>query len=160
MGKTAAWSRLLARIKTYLGDDYCGDDGVADTPKQAGYNIECPSGINVTWKQPVWRYVHELYDLTNDGCMNLFTQDKKPAWDHISAGGAAMVFFPSWTEPADLWNTGAGRRPEMASPAAVVPNRPTNQFTLDLICDVRWLGKVLHIINLQGQTVMTLTIFQ
>lgn len=35
-------------FKHIWGDDYCGDDGVSDTPKQAGYNIECPNTINVT----------------------------------------------------------------------------------------------------------------
>src|SRR6185436_7443681 len=65
-------------LKHLWGDTYCGDDGVGDTPKQAGYNIECPGVINITCGNGPYGDMYMNYmDLTNDACMNLFTQGQK-----------------------------------------------------------------------------------
>jgi hypothetical protein len=51
---------------------------VSDTPKQAGYNIECPGVINITCGNGPYGDMYMNYmDLTNDACMNLFTQGQK-----------------------------------------------------------------------------------
>jgi hypothetical protein len=38
------------------------------------------------------------------------------------------------------------------------PNPATSMMTLDLSYDIRWIGKMIIISNVQGQTVMTLVI--
>lgn len=162
MGKTAVhevghWLGL----KHIWGDDYCGDDGVADTPKQAGYNIECPSGINVTCGSNPYGDMYMNYmDLTNDGCMNLFTQGQKARMrSHFQPGGARYSILSSTgLNPPLIYEIPVPEEDPKWLHPQLFPNPATNQFTLDLAYDVRWLGKVLHIINLQGQTVMTLTI--
>jgi hypothetical protein len=89
MGKTAVheighWLNL----KHIWGDQYCGDDGVADTPKQAGFNIECPSSINITCGNGPYGDMYMNYmDLTSDACMNLFTQGQKARMRALFAPG-------------------------------------------------------------------------
>ncbi|MBL0154005.1 MAG: zinc metalloprotease [Chitinophagaceae bacterium] len=79
LGKTAVhevghWLNL-----THIwGDTYCGDDSVDDTPKQAGYNMGCPSGIRSTCgNTPTGDMYMNFMDFTSDVCMNLFTRGQK-----------------------------------------------------------------------------------
>jgi hypothetical protein len=38
------------------------------------------------------------------------------------------------------------------------PNPATTEMTLDLAYDIRWIGKILNVTNLQGQIVMQITV--
>ncbi|HEX2628226.1 MAG TPA: zinc metalloprotease, partial [Chitinophagaceae bacterium] len=65
-------------LKHLWGDEYCGDDGISDTPKQAGYNAGCPSGVQITCDNGAKGDMYMNYmDYTNDECMNLFTLGQK-----------------------------------------------------------------------------------
>lgn len=162
MGKTAVhevghWLGL----KHLWGDEYCGDDGVTDTPKQAGYNVDCPSGISITCSNGPYGDMYMNYmDFTSDACMNLFTLGQKarmralfnpggPRYSLLSSAGLnpPLIFEIPVPEEDPKW-----LNPQL------FPNPATNQLTLDLSYDARWVGKVIYIFNLQGQTVMTLPI--
>lgn len=162
MGKTAVhevghWLGL----RHLWGDQYCGDDGVADTPKQAGYNIECPGVVTITCGNGPYGDMYMNYmDLTNDACMNLFTLGQKARMRALFAPGGARYSLLSSTglNPPLIYEIPLPEEDPKWLHPQLFPNPATSQLTLDLAYDVRWVGKIMHVINLQGQTVMTVTI--
>lgn len=162
LGKTAVhevghWLNL----KHIWGDTYCGDDGVDDTPKQAGYNMGCPSGIRSTCgNAPTGDMYMNFMDFTNDVCMNLFTRGQKLRMRALfepgglrysmlsSKGLGAPLIFESPLPDAD---------PQWLRPN-IYPNPAQNQMTLDLAYDPRWVGTVFQVCNLQGQIVMQIQV--
>lgn len=148
-------------LKHLWGDDYCGDDGVSDTPKQAGYNSGCPSGVQITCENGAKGDMYMNYmDYTNDECMNLFTLGQKTRMRSLfSVGGARYTILSSTGLQAPLiWETPIPvDDPKWLHPQ-LFPNPAVNEITLDLSYDARWIGKVLQVINLQGQTVMQVPI--
>lgn len=78
-GRTATHEigHWLGLIHTW-GDTYCGDDKVDDTPPQRSPNYGCPSGENFTCSSTAHGDMYMNYmDLTNDACMNMFTQGQR-----------------------------------------------------------------------------------
>ncbi|MEO7924261.1 MAG: M43 family zinc metalloprotease [Chitinophagaceae bacterium] len=162
MGKTAVhevghWLGL----RHLWGDTDCGDDGIADTPKQAWYNIDCPSGINISCNNGPHGDMYMNYmDFTSDACMNLFTQGQKAKM--------RVLFDPGGPRNSLLTSKGLNMPLIMESPLAesdpkwlearLYPNPAINEIKLDLSYDPRWMGKTILISNLQGQTVMNVTI--
>ncbi len=60
------------------GDNFCGDDQVDDTPPQQACTRGCPSGSHVTCGNGPYGDMYSNYmDLTNDACMNIFTNGQK-----------------------------------------------------------------------------------
>lgn len=162
MGKTAVhevghWLNL----KHIWGDQYCGDDKVDDTPRQAGYNIGCPGVINITCGNgPNGDMYMNYMDLTSDACMNIFTQGQKarmralfenggPRQGILTSKGLNLPLIseipvpetdPTWLHPQ------------------LYPNPASSVLTLDLTYDTRWMGKTIRVMNMAGQVVMNLTI--
>lgn len=162
MGKTAVhevghWLGL----KHIWGDTYCGDDGIADTPKQAGYNIECPGVINITCGNGPYGDMYMNYmDLTNDACMNLFTQGQKNKMRSSFAPGAArngILTSKGLSMPLIQEIELPVSDPKWLR-AQLYPNPATATMTLDLNYDPRWMGKNIYISNFAGQVVINLTI--
>ena len=162
MGKTAVheighWLNL----KHIWGDQYCGDDGIADTPKQAGFNIDCPGVINITCGNGPHGDMYMNYmDLTSDACMNIFTLGQKAKMRALfEAGGVRHGILssnglnPPLISEIPLPETD----PKWLHPQ-LYPN-PSNSFlNLDLTYDQRWMGKTISVINLQGQIVMNVMV--
>jgi hypothetical protein len=162
MGKTAVheighWLNL----KHLWGDDYCGDDGVSDTPKQGGYNAGCPSGIQLSCgSDPNGDMYMNYMDFTSDACMNLFTEGQKNRMRALFASGG--------TRSSLLYSTGLQRPLIEQAPlpddsptwlhVQVFPNPAVNELTVDLAYDARWIGKSLTVLNLQGQVMMQVVI--
>lgn len=162
MGKTAVhevghWLSL----KHLWGDTYCGDDGIADTPKQAGYNIECPGVINITCGNGPYGDMYMNYmDFTNDACMNLFTQGQKARMRSMfdPGGPRNSILVSKGLNPPLISEIELPEEDPKWLHPQLFPNPATTQLTLDLTYDARWLGKELKIINLTGQNVMNVTI--
>lgn len=66
-------------VKHIWGDADCGDDEIADTPPQTSYNYGCPSFPRKTYcsADNNGDMFMNFMDLTNDGCMNMFTTGQK-----------------------------------------------------------------------------------
>jgi hypothetical protein len=72
----------------------CGASGdyVADTPKEAGPQFDCPDGAD-TCKAPGLDPIRNFMDYTQDECMNEFTPGQvermSDAWQQFRAGAKA-----------------------------------------------------------------------
>jgi len=66
-------------LKHIWGDDDCGSDDVDDTPRQRGYNYNCPSFPHLSTCSPngYGDLFMNFMDFTDDACMNLFTHGQK-----------------------------------------------------------------------------------
>lgn len=148
-------------LKHLWGDDYCGDDGVDDTPKQASFTIGCPSGVRITCgNAPTGDMYMNYMDFTNDACMHLFSLGQKARM--------RALFLPGGPRYALLSSTGLNPPLIYESPLPeddpkwlepkIFPNPATNEVDIDLSYDTRWIGQVIQITNLQGQTLMLVTI--
>ncbi len=162
MGKTAVhevghWLGL----RHIWGDAQCGDDLVADTPPQSDYSIGCPTGIHISCNNgPNGNMYSNYMDYTSDACVNLFTEGQKARMRALFApGGARYSILSSYGLDAPLINESAlpDETPRWLHPQ-IYPNPATNELTLDVAYDVRWIGNVISISNVNGQQVMTVTI--
>jgi hypothetical protein len=138
------------------GEDYCGDDKVDDTPKQASYTPGCPTSSRVTCGNgPTGDMYMNFMDFTNDVCMNMFTVgQRKRARTVFEAGGprnsilyskglnVSMIesaplpdFYPKWYY------------------AQVYPNPAVSSIKVYFDYDERWIGKKMDIIDMSGRVV-------
>jgi hypothetical protein len=158
LGKTAVheighWLGL----KHLWGDENCGDDGVADTPKQASYTSGCPSTIRITCGNgPNGDMYMNYMDFTGDACMNLFTKGQKARMQALFQPGGfrnALLFSKGLDQPLIFESPIPEADPKWLYPQ-LYPNPSSSTVTLDLTYDARWIGKIIQIVNLQGQTVL------
>lgn len=162
MGKTAVhevghWLNL----KHLWGDEYCGDDGVGDTPKQASHTTGCPNTVRITCGNGPYGDMYMNYmDFTNDACINMFTQGQKARMRALFAPGAArsvLLSSKGLTAPLIFDAPLPEQDPQWLHPQ-LYPNPASNEVNIDLAYDVRWMGKTIFVTNLQGQNVMNVMI--
>ncbi len=162
MGKTGVhevghWLNL----KHLWGDEYCGDDNVSDTPKQGGYNSGCPTGKHITCENgPNGDMYMNYMDFTDDACMHLFTTGQKMRMRSLFAAGGArhqLLSSTGLSQPL-IFETPLPDEAPAWLHAQLFPNPATNEITIDLSYDTRWIGEVLTITSLQGQTVMQVVV--
>ena len=99
-------------------------------------------------------------DFTSDECVNLFTEGQKARMRALFATGGVRNSLLSSTGlnvPLIFEAPLPDEAPQWLKPN-LYPNPATTSITLDLSYDPRWIGKTIFIMNLQGQTVMTVSI--
>jgi hypothetical protein len=162
LGKTAVheighWLGL----KHVWGDENCGDDGVSDTPKQASYTVGCPTTIRITCSNgPNGDMYMNYMDFTNDACTNLFTLGQKARMRALFAPEGprnAILLSKGLDQPIIFESPIPESDPQWLHPQ-LYPNPATSVITLDMAYDPRWVGKMIQIVNLQGQTVLVIPI--
>lgn len=162
MGKTAVhevghWLNL----KHIWGDGDCGDDGVSDTPPQAWYNIGCPSGTSVTCGNGPHGDMYMNYmDFTDDACMNLFTKGQKVRMQAAFTPGGirnSLLSSTGLSAPLIFESPVPEEDPKWLHPQ-FYPNPASSQLTVDLSYDIRWIGKTITLMNMQGQVIMQVPI--
>ncbi len=148
-------------LKHLWGDENCGDDGVADTPKQASYTVGCPTGLRRTCGNTTTGDMYMNYmDFTSDECVNLFTEGQKARMRALFANGGirnSLLSSKGLDVPLIFESPLPDEAPQWLKPN-LYPNPATTSMTLDLSYDARWIGKTIFIMNLSGQTVMTVVI--
>jgi hypothetical protein len=162
LGKTAVheighWLNL----KHLWGDEYCGDDGVSDTPKQASYTVGCPSTIRITCGNSPFGDMYMNYmDFTNDKCINMFTLGQKVRMRSLFTNGGARssILLSKGLNTPLLYNSPLPEQDPQWLHPNLYPNPAVNQLNLDLNYDSRWIGKIIFVTNLQGQHVMNVMI--
>jgi hypothetical protein len=144
-------------LKHLWGDADCGDDGVNDTPKQSFYTVGCPSGIRLTCNNGPFGNMYMNYmDFTQDACMNLFTLGQKERMRSLFATDGirnSLLYSKGLDDPLIFETPLPVADPAWLHPK-LFPIPATNELTLDLSYDVRWLGKTISITNIIGQSVM------
>lgn len=73
------------------GTSCSGTDNVGDTPNQAGPNYGCPTHPHSSCSSN--DMFMNYMDYTDDGCMNIFTQDQKTRMHAIFTSGGARASF-------------------------------------------------------------------
>ena len=127
-------------LRHIWGDTYCGDDKVDDTPKQRSPNNGCPSGkrLSCTNDGEGDMYMNFM-DLTDDGCMYMFTNGQKvrmralfedgaPRHALLSSGGLDTTFNADNTIVISSENPESPSiRPVLKAEIRVFPN-PVGNF--------------------------------
>jgi len=162
MGKTAVHETgHWLGLRHLWGDTNCGDDLVDDTPKQSYYNIGCPSGIRITCNNnPNGDMYMNYMDYTNDACVNIFTEGQKTRMRALFDEGGPRYSILLSTGLKNPWFNASPlpeESPQWLHPQ-LYPNPATNELTLDITYDVRWIGKTIVILNVSGQLVMQISI--
>ncbi len=162
MGKTAVhevghWLGL----KHLWGDANCGEDGVDDTPKQASYTPGCPSTVRITCGNGPYGDMYMNYmDFTSDACINLFTKGQKTRMRALFETGGprnAILSSKGLDQPLIFESPLPETDPQWLH-QQLYPNPATSAMTLDLAYDSRWIGKMIQVVNQQGQIVLQLQI--
>lgn len=144
-------------LKHIWGDEYCGDDGIADTPQQLSYNYSCPTFPHVTSCSPAsGEMFMNFMDLSNDACMNLFTVGQKLKMRSLFAsGGIRNAFLQSFACDSSL-AAGAPLPDDtipVAKPPATVyayPNPVPQLLNLDSKDGYGFTGKWIQVFDLTG----------
>src|SRR6266496_2847084 len=141
-------------LRHLWGDANCGDDGIADTPKQQTFTSGCPSTVRVSCGNgPYGDMYMDYMDFTNDDCLVMFTEGQKQKM--------LTLFEPDGPRNSILSSNGLGiplieqyPLPE-TSPQwlhiQIFPNPVTSELTLNMDYDARWIGKELKVFNVTGQ---------
>ena len=148
-------------LKHLWGDEYCGDDGVNDTPRQASYTTGCPASIRITCGNgPDGDMYSNYMDFTNDACTNLFTEGQKARMRALFVAGAARnsIMYSKGLDAPLIFEIPLPEEDPKWLEARLYSNPATTIMTLDLSYDVRWIGKTIFITNSQGQNIMNVTI--
>jgi hypothetical protein len=154
-------------LKHIWGDQYCGDDGVADTPPQALGTAGCPSGIRLSCSSsPNGDMYMNYMDVTQDACVNMFTYGQKERMHALlKLGGLRYSLFastgltePLYTEIPLPEDTNTTNPSPDAFKTTIYPNPALQDITLDLGNDPQWIGKTIIICNAQGQTMQQQTV--
>lgn len=162
MGRTAVHEAgHWLGLRHLWGDADCGDDNVADTPKQTTYTPGCPTGVRVSCNHSEEGDMYmNFMDFTDDPCTNLFTKGQKDRMRILFEQGgyrnsilSSKALGAPWSQSIPLPDD----TPQWLFPQ-VYPNPVNDELTLDLRYDTRWIGKELVIINSSGQVVHQLII--
>jgi hypothetical protein len=145
-------------LRHLWGDTNCGDDGVADTPKQQTFTSGCPSTTRISCGNGPYGDMYMNYmDFTNDDCLVMFTEGQKqkmltlfepggPRNSILSSSGLSIPIVEQYPLPdsAPQWLY-----------VKLYPNPVTSALTINMEYDPRWLGKDLKIFNVIGQLQMS-----
>ena len=145
-------------LKHLWGDQQCGDDGIADTPKQRGGNSGSPVFPRVTAcnASPEGEMFMNFMDFTNDASMGMFTEgQKKVMRNQFEAGGSRASIVQS-RGLSEAWN--ANIQPEVLvvnnRDLVVYPN-PVQSSTMKVLVNLPFdhNGRHYAIISSNGQIV-------
>ena len=137
------------------GDEYCGDDKIADTPPQQGPTRGCPSGIVTACdNSPEGIMYMNFMDFTNDECVNMFTfgqaqkiravfNEGAPRHDLLTSDKANGIPL---ADTSDLIAPNAGE-------IKIYPNPSFGQLTIRFSEAEEWKNRSIMIFNQLGQVV-------
>lgn len=135
------------------GDEYCGNDGIDDTPPQQSASRGCPNGIISSCNNSGNMYMNFM-DLTNDECMNMFTVGQRARMRAAFIfGGPRNTILAS--KGATAPEPGAGNElsdgstfPDLIS----YPNPVSNRLIVHLPDDIKWQQCLMTLHNQMGQS--------
>lgn len=147
-------------LKHLWGDSTCGDDGIADTPPQEAGNMNCPSFPHISscsinsYGDMFMNYM----DLTNDACMNMFTQGQKAEMRSLFALGNPRNSLLN-SIVCDSSNAEGGPLPKDSPASAlkviIYPNPFDNIINIASNKDSGFVGKTMNLYSVTGKLVLT-----
>jgi len=148
-------------LKHLWGDADCGDDGIADTPKQETWTNGCPTGVRISCNNAPYGDMYMNYmDFTNDVCLVMFTKGQRQKMRTLfEPGGARYSILSSHA-------LGTPSNSEIPPPdpcprwlqVKLYPDPASTELIVNVESDARWLGKELQVINISGQIQLRKTI--
>lgn len=141
-------------LRHLWGDANCGDDGVADTPKQQTFTSGCPSTVRVSCDNaPNGDMYMDYMDFTNDDCLVMFTQGQKQKMRALFEYGGPRysILFSNGLSVPTIEQGPLPDVPPQWLHVQIFPNPATTELTIDVQYDERWVGKQVQVINLTGQ---------
>lgn len=147
-------------LRHIWGDEYCGDDGVDDTPKQRSANRGCPEGKKYTCTTTEHGDMYmNFMDLTNDACMFMFTKGQvKRMRALFKDGGGRSAMLSSHAlsgTPMPAPVEGKSDLATLHQEVTVFPNPASDIITLEITGFENNTKRSLTIYNNIGQTVTT-----
>jgi len=153
-------------LKHIWGDDTCGNDDVDDTPSQKSYNFYCPvfpKVSNCSTDGDGDMYMNYM-DLTDDACMNMFSNGQKIKMRSLFAlNGSRNSFLNSFQCDSSLATGGplpldtiADVKSKPPVSLQVFPNPVKNQLNIISQYDVLPDGLNCSIYDVQGKKVYEL----
>ena len=141
-------------LRHLWGDADCGDDGVADTPKQETFTNGCPSGVRISCNNAPYGDMYMDYmDFTNDACLVMLKKEQKQKM--------RALFEPGGTRYSILSSNGleTPTNEEIPLPDSpprwlhvkIYPDPARTELIINVEFDTRWVGKELQVINIAGQ---------
>ncbi|GAA4331734.1 M43 family zinc metalloprotease [Flaviaesturariibacter amylovorans] len=150
-------------LRHIWGDTYCGDDGIADTPKQGNFTAGCPTSVRSSCGNTATGDMFMNYmDFTNDACTNLFTEGQKDRMRSAFATGGPRAALQQSRGLDKPWNKTPAAPQEVpattAAPTAkLYPNPAASVVNIDLGCTT-YAGCVLTVHSANGALVLRNTI--
>ncbi len=150
-------------LRHLWGDANCGDDGIADTPPQQAGNNYCPTFPHVSSCSinSFGDMFMNFMDVTDDACMNMFTQGQKTAMRSLFAKGNARNSFLS-SSVCDSSNAQGGPLPAVDDSDSLVvttyPNPFYNEITIFSKNASMLVGKIVRLYNVTGKLCLLQTI--
>lgn len=155
-------------LKHIWGDEDCGNDDVGDTPTQLSYNFGCPSFPRRSYcsnGDSNGDMFMNFMDLTNDACMNMFTQGQKNKMrGQFALGKSRNSFLRSYRcdgslasgapLPQDTLPVAVIER-KIEDPVSIYPNPVRNELMVKSKEDVTLSGKTAIVYNNTGRVVLT-----
>lgn len=156
-------------LKHIWGDTTCGSDDVDDTPTQTSYNYNCPTFPKMSSCSPNANgdMFMNYMDLTNDGCMNMFTNGQKQKMRSLFALGKVRNSFLN-SFACDPGQASGGPLPTdtaivvVAKPAgsfSIYPNPAVHSVTVTPTGDFALSNKTINVYNMSGKVVLTHTFY-
>ena len=142
-------------LKHIWGDSYCGDDLVDDTPKQGNFTSGCPDGFRSSCNNGDMGDMYMNYmDFTNDACMNLFTAGQKQRMLSLFAPGGPRNSLLSSKGLYQAWVAESPVETSLTNSAFnFYPNPTSGVMVLNFDYNADWIGKIVSIVNINGETV-------
>jgi len=162
MGRTAVhevghWLGL----KHLWGDADCGDDGVADTPKQETWTNGCPTGVRISCNNAPYGDMYMNYmDFTNDVCLVMFSKGQRQKMRTLFEPGGvrySIVSSHALGTPANSEIPPPDPSPRWLQ-VKIYPNPASTELIVNVESDTRWFGNELQVINISGQIQLRKTI--
>lgn len=148
-------------LRHLWGDADCGDDGVADTPRQQTFTNGCPTTVRISCGNgPNGDMYMDYMDFTNDDCLVMFTQGQEQKMRALFDYGGprySILLSRGLDKPA-IEQIPLPDAPPQWLHFQIFPNPSTSELTINVEYDQRWIGKQLQVINLTGQVQMVQTI--
>ena len=146
-------------LKHIWGDASCGDDGIADTPPQQGFNNGCPSFPHRTTCSinGAGDMFMNFMDFTDDACMNMFTKGQANKMRSLfAAGGARNSFLNSTVCDSNSVQRALPAQPTTTKPGiSLFPNPALKFINIEGKTTSDLIGKTIKICNAYGAVVIS-----